>query len=71
MTLLAGLAVGVFLYFLVGYATGYTPEIKIRRFRRRAQISNRQLWLNQAGVEVTNTHPYQSPSEESARDRSA
>jgi tight adherence protein B len=53
MTLLAGLAVGVFVYFLVGYATGYTPEIKIRRFRRRAQISNRQLWLNQAGVAVT------------------
>ena len=53
MMLLAGLAVGVFVYFLVGYATGYTPEIKIRRFRRRAQISNRQLWLNQAGVAVT------------------
>jgi tight adherence protein B len=53
MTLLAGLAVGVFVYFLVGYATGYTPEIKIRRFRRRSQISNRQLWLNQAGVAVT------------------
>src|SRR5215216_5129559 len=53
MTLLAGLAVGVFVYLLVGYATGYTPEIKIRRLRRRAQISNRQLWLNQAGVAVT------------------
>jgi Flp pilus assembly protein TadB len=53
MTLLAGLAVGVFVYFLVGFATGYAPEIKIRRFRRRAQISNRQLWLNQAGVAVT------------------
>ena len=57
MTLLAGFAVGVFVYFLVGYATGYTPDIKIRRFRRRTQISNRQLWLNQAGVEVANTHP--------------
>jgi hypothetical protein len=56
MTLLAGLAVGVFVYFLVGYATGYTPEIKIRRFRRRTQISNRQLWLNQAGMAVVNTH---------------
>jgi len=53
MPLLAGLAVGVFVYLLVGYATGYTPEIKIRRLRRRAQISNRQLWLNQAGVAVT------------------
>lgn len=53
MTLLAGLAVGVFVYFLVGFLTGYMPEIKIRRFRPRTQISNRQLWLNQAGVAVT------------------
>jgi tight adherence protein B len=53
MTLLAGLAVGVFVYFLVGNLTGYTPEIKIRRLRRRTQISSRQLWLNQAGVAVT------------------
>jgi tight adherence protein B len=53
MTLLAGLAVGVFVYFLVGFATGYAPEIKIRRFRPRKQISNRQLWLNQAGVSLT------------------
>ena len=53
MTLLAGLAVGVFVYFFVGFATGYSPEIKIRRFRRRTQITNRQLWLNQAGVAVT------------------
>ena len=64
MTLLAGLAVGVFVYFLVGYATGYTPEIKIRRFRRRSQISTRQLWLNQAGVAVTpgSSSPGRSPS---------
>ena len=53
MTLLAGLAVGVFVYFLVGFLTGQTPEIKVRRIRRRTQISNRQLWLNQAGVAVT------------------
>jgi tight adherence protein B len=53
MILLAGLAVGVFVYFLVGFATGYAPDIEIRRFRRRAQISNRQLWLNQAGAAVT------------------
>jgi tight adherence protein B len=51
--LLAGVAVGVFVYFLVGLATGYAPDIKIRRFRPRTQISNRQLWLNQAGVAVT------------------
>jgi len=63
MTLLAGLAVGVFVYFLVGVLTGYTPQIKMRRFRRRTQISNRQLWLNQAGVKVANTHcrPRETP----------
>jgi hypothetical protein len=54
--LLAGVASGVFVYFLVGFATGYAPDIKIRRFRPRTQISNRQLWLNQAGVEMRNTH---------------
>lgn len=53
MTLLAGLAVGIFVYFLVGLLTGYMPDINVRRFRRRTQISNRQLWLNQAGVAVT------------------
>lgn len=53
MTLLAGLAVGVFVYFLVGNLTGYAPEIKVRRFRRRTQISSRQVWLNQAGVALT------------------
>jgi tight adherence protein B len=53
MILFAGLAVGVFVYFLVGFVTGYAPEIKIRRFRPRKQISNRQLWLNQAGVSLT------------------
>lgn len=53
MTLLAGLSFGVFVYFLVGFATGYAPEIKVRRFRRRRQISDRQLWLNQAGVALT------------------
>jgi tight adherence protein B len=53
LTLLAGLSVGVFVYFLVGFATGYAPNIRIRRFAPRAQISGRQLWLNQAGVAVT------------------
>jgi tight adherence protein B len=53
MILLAGLAVGVFVYFLVGFGTGYAPDIRIRRLRSRKQISGRQLWLNQAGVAVT------------------
>src|SRR5262249_45067401 len=62
MILLAGLAVGVFVYFLVGDLTGYAPGIKVRRLGRRTQISNRQLWLNQAGVEVVNTQRSRTPS---------
>jgi hypothetical protein len=49
LTLLAGLSVGVFVYFLVGFATGYAPNIRIRLVAPRTQISDRQLWLNQAG----------------------
>jgi len=55
MILLAGLAVGVFVYFLVGYATGYTPEMKIRRFRRRSQISNRPY--GSGGTTTAHPHP--------------
>lgn len=56
MTLVAGLAVGGFMYVVVGFLTGQAPAIKVRRVRRHTQISNRQLWLDQAGVEVVNTH---------------
>jgi len=51
--LLAALAVGVFAYFLVGFITGYAPELRFGRRDRRAQISRRQLWLHQAGIAVT------------------
>src|SRR5947209_13971078 len=53
MILLAGLAVGVCVYFAVGFATGYAPELSLRVRRPRAEISRWQLWLNQAGVAVT------------------
>jgi tight adherence protein B len=51
--LLAAVAVGVFVYFLVGFITGYAPRIPLRRRDRQLQISRRQLWLHQAGVAVT------------------
>jgi tight adherence protein B len=51
--LLAAVAVGVFIYFLVGFVTGYAPRIPLRRRDRRLQISRRQLWLHQAGVTLT------------------
>lgn len=53
MTLVAALAMGVFAYLLVGFTTGYAPELRFRSHSRRAQISRRQLWLHQAGLAVT------------------
>jgi len=51
--LTAALAVGVFTYFLIGYATGHAPQVRFRRPERRSQVSRRQVWLHQAGVAVT------------------
>lgn len=53
MTLLAGLLTGVFVYFLVGAATGNLPTLARRLGRPSPQISGRQLWLIQAGAELT------------------
>ena len=53
MRLLAALAIGVFVYFLVGYATGHPPEVRFRRRDQRSPVSCRQVWLHQAGVAVT------------------
>ena len=53
MRLLAALAVGVFAYFLVGFVTGYAPDLRIRRTTSRSQVGRRQLWLHQAGLAVT------------------
>jgi tight adherence protein B len=53
MTLAAALCVGVFLYLLVGFATGNAPRVRLRVRRARPQVSRRQLWLDQAGVGVT------------------
>jgi tight adherence protein B len=53
MRLVAALAVGIFTYFLVGYATGHPPQVRFRRRKREPQVSRRQVWLHQAGVAVT------------------
>ena len=50
--LLAPLFVGVTVYLAVGFATGYAPELKLRR-PTRPQVSDRQLWLIQAGSDLT------------------
>jgi tight adherence protein B len=50
--LVATVASAAFAYLLVGVLTGNTPEFRSLR-RDRAQVSQRQLWLVQAGVELT------------------
>ncbi len=52
MRLIAALLSGAFIYLLVGYATGYAPQLRWRS-ESRPQVSDRQLWLIQAGSDLT------------------
>lgn len=52
MTLLTALLTGACVYLAVGYATGYAPDLRLRS-GRRPQVSDRQLWLIQAGSDLT------------------
>lgn len=52
MRLIAGLFTATFVYFAVGFLTGNGPKIELRSGRKQ-QISARQLWLQQAGVELS------------------
>ncbi len=52
MTLLAALLTGSFVYLAIGYATGYAPNLRLRA-TNRPQVSDRQLWLIQAGSDLT------------------
>jgi tight adherence protein B len=54
MTVLAALSVGVFCAAVGGLITGVIPRTRSAATpRRRAQTGHRQLWLQQAGVEIT------------------
>lgn len=55
MTLLGALFAGVFGFFLVGLVTGKAPQIRLgrRRSKARPEASKRQVWLTQAGLELT------------------
>jgi len=52
MRLLAGLMTALFVYLAVGYAIGTGPDLQARRTRRPV-VSARQLWLLQAGSDLT------------------
>ncbi len=52
MRLLAALATGLFAYLAAGYLTGNAPAFR-RSSSRPASGGQQQLWLNQAGVDLT------------------
>ena len=52
MRILAGLLSAFTAYMAVGYLTGRAPDVRIPS-RRRPQVSDRQLWLIQAGSDLT------------------
>ncbi|MEZ5169933.1 MAG: hypothetical protein R3A49_04205 [Acidimicrobiia bacterium] len=53
MIVLAALSFGTFLFLLVGHLTGNPVSLSRRSARPRAEVSRRQLWLQQAGLAVT------------------
>jgi tight adherence protein B len=54
MRLLGALAFGLFVFYLVGRLTGHTPTLRLGLGRsRKADVGDRQLWLRQAGLELT------------------
>ena len=53
MRLLAALLAAVFAYLAVGYLSGYAPNIRWRASRPSTDMSKRQLWLVQAGLNIS------------------
>lgn len=52
MELVAGFLTALCVYLAVGYLTGNGPRLEVRS-QRRASVSDSQLWLTQAGVDLT------------------
>ena len=53
MNVLAALAAGVFAYLLVGYLVGALPRRHHPASRLRRELSSKQVWLTQAGLDVS------------------
>ncbi len=53
MRLLAAVCAALFAYLAVGYLAGQVPTIRWRTSARRSEMSKRQLWLIQAGLNIT------------------
>ncbi len=53
MTLLGAFAFGMCVFFAVGMATGRAPRVGFGKRGPRPEVSPRQMWLTQAGLELT------------------
>jgi tight adherence protein B len=53
MRLLAALLAGIFAYLAVGYMTGLVPDLRWRIDREVSRLTNRQVWLTQAGAQLS------------------
>lgn len=58
MTLLGAIAFGVFAFFAVGMATGKAPRLRFGSSKPKPEVSSRQIWLTQAGLELSPTQYY-------------
>ncbi len=54
MEIIGALAFAITVFFAVGLATGNAPTIRLRKTRRTG-VSKRQIWLTQAGLEMSPT----------------
>ena len=52
MTVLAPLLTALAVYLAIGFVTGNAPDIHLQK-SARPQVSDRQLWLIQAGSDLT------------------
>ncbi len=60
MILLGALAFGVFIFFIVGLVTGNAPRVEFgfKSSKPKSDVSKRQIWLNQAGLELSPAQYY-------------
>lgn len=58
MLILGALAFGVGVFFAVGLMTGKAPEVRFGNSSSKPEQSKRQIWLTQAGVELSPTQFY-------------
>ena len=53
MTLLAALLTAISVYLAVGYITGLAPDLRWRIDKETSGLSDRRVWLMQAGAQVS------------------